>query len=142
PPRLVVGDVDRELVAHGRTRINSLLDVRASCSCVTVCRPVMAITKCWIWLPLVNSFTGTARVLSHCGRTGRLDGPFASLMETIMSKSNDTSKLRIEYAEAFTLDLNSVTTFTVRELRDDELQKVSGGINAKYTLFLESGTPC
>jgi hypothetical protein len=59
----------------------------------------MAIKKCRIWLPLVNSFTGTARVLSHCARTGRLDGPFAGLMEKIMSKSNDTSKLRIENAE-------------------------------------------
>ena len=58
-----------------------------------------------------------------------------------MSKTNDTSKLRIEYAEAFTLDLNSITTFTVRELRDEELEKVSGGINVKYTMFQE-GFPC
>ena len=46
-----------------------------------------------------------------------------------MSKSNDTSKLRIEDVEAFTLDLNSVATFTVREFTDDELEKVSGGFN-------------
>jgi hypothetical protein len=49
-------------------------------------------------------------------------------MEKIMSKSNDTSKLRIENVEAFTLDLGGANTFTVRQLRDDELQKVSGGI--------------
>ena len=35
------------------------------------------------------------------------------------SKSSDSSKL--------VLDLNSVATFTVRELRDDELQQMSGG---------------
>ena len=37
-----------------------------------------------------------------------------------MSKSNDTSKLR-------TLDLGGDATFTVRELRDGELENVSGG---------------
>ena len=37
-----------------------------------------------------------------------------------MSKSNDTSKLR-------THDLGGDATFTVRELRDDELENVSGG---------------
>jgi bacteriocin-like protein len=42
-------------------------------------------------------------------------------MEKIMSKSNDTSKHR-------TLDLGGAATFTVRELRDDELQEVSGGL--------------
>jgi bacteriocin-like protein len=42
----------------------------------------------------------------------RLDGPFAGLMEKIMSKSNDTSKL----------------DRATNELRDDELQKVSGGL--------------
>jgi bacteriocin-like protein len=44
----------------------------------------------------------------------RLDAPFAGLMEKIMSKSNDSSKLGR----------------ATNELRDDELQKVSGG----YTL--------
>ena len=44
-----------------------------------------------------------------------------------MSKSNDTWKLRIEDVEASTLDLGGTATFTVRELRDDELQEVSGG---------------
>jgi hypothetical protein len=46
------------------------------------------------------------------------------LMEKIMSKTQDTSRLRIEDIEA--LDLGGAT-FTARELRDDELQKVSGG---------------
>ena len=45
-----------------------------------------------------------------------------------MSKTSETSKLRIEDVGAF-IDLNSVTTFTVREFRDDELQQVSGGFN-------------
>jgi hypothetical protein len=48
----------------------------------------------------------------------RLDGPFAGLMEKIMSKSNDSS---------FTVDLGGDATSTVRELRDDELENVSGG---------------
>ena len=43
----------------------------------------------------------------------RLDGPFAGLMEKIMSKSNDSSKLGL--------------ATQVRELRDDELENVSGG---------------
>ena len=47
-----------------------------------------------------------------------------------MSKTNDTSKLRIEDVEAFTLDLGGAATFTVCELRDDELHKVSGGLKA------------
>jgi hypothetical protein len=41
-----------------------------------------------------------------------------------MSKTHDTSKLRIEDVEA--LDLGGAT-FTARELRDDELENVSGG---------------
>jgi bacteriocin-like protein len=54
-------------------------------------------------------------------------------MERIMSrKTNDTSKLGIEDVEAPTLDLGGASTFTVRELRDDELQKVSGGTIFKF----------
>ena len=45
----------------------------------------------------------------------------------MMSKTNDTTKLRIEDGKAFTLDLGDANTFTVRELRDDELRQVSGG---------------
>ena len=36
------------------------------------------------------------------------------MMEKIMSKPNDTSKLRIEDAEAITLDLGGAATCTVR----------------------------
>ena len=54
-----------------------------------------------------------------------------------MSKTHDPSKLRIEDVAAFTLDLGGANTFTVRELRDSELEKVSGGINVKYTMFWE-----
>ena len=43
----------------------------------------------------------------------RLDGPFAGLMEKNMSKGNDSSKLG--------------PATQVRELRDDELENVSGG---------------
>ena len=50
----------------------------------------------------------------QCGRTG--DGWSALATKMIMSKTN--------------LDLNSVATFTVRELRNEELQKVSGGLKA------------
>jgi hypothetical protein len=41
-------------------------------------------------------------------------------MEKIMSKTNETSKLR-------TPDLGGDATSTVRELRDDELENVTGG---------------
>ena len=54
-----------------------------------------------------------------------------------MSKTNNASKLRIEDVEAFTLDLGGAATFTVRELRDDELQKVSGGFKF-YDLLISS----
>ena len=53
-----------------------------------------------------------------------------------MSKTNDTSKLRIEDVAAFTLDLGGANTFTVRELRDDELQQVSGGCTLNFAEFL------
>ena len=43
-----------------------------------------------------------------------------------MSKTNDTST-RIEDVETFTPDLGRAATFTVPELRDGELEKVSGG---------------
>jgi len=56
-----------------------------------------------------------------------------------MSKANDTSKLRIEDVEAFTLDLGGDATFTVREVRDDELRKVSGGYNYKPDLPVSLG---
>jgi hypothetical protein len=49
--------------------------------------------------------SGGESVEPVCPRHQRLDGPFASLMEMTMSKTNDT----------------------VRELRDDELEKVNGG---------------
>jgi bacteriocin-like protein len=58
-------------------------------------------------------------------------------MEKIMSKTKDTSKLRIEDVEAFTLDLGGDATCTGRELRDDELQKVSGG-HKFYDLLISS----
>ena len=54
-----------------------------------------------------------------------------------MSKANETSKVTIENVEPFTLDLGGANTFTVRQFRDDELEKVSGG--CKYTLFLPNG---
>jgi bacteriocin-like protein len=56
-------------------------------------------------VPPVNRFTVTARALRQCGRTRPGDWMVrAGLMEKIM-------------------------TFTERELRDDELQQVSGGFN-------------
>jgi hypothetical protein len=45
-------------------------------------------------------------------------------MEKIMSRSNDSSKLG---RTTPTSDLGGAATFTVRELRDDELREVSGG---------------
>jgi hypothetical protein len=45
-------------------------------------------------------------------------------MEKIMSERNDSSKLG---RTTPTADLGGGATFTVRELRDDELPEVSGG---------------
>jgi hypothetical protein len=59
--------------------------------------------------------------LRQCGRHLRWNGPFAGLMEKIMSKSSRATP---------TIEL-------VRELRDDELQEVSGGYNF-YNLLVES----
>ena len=59
-----------------------------------------------------------------------------------MSKTNDTSTLGTQDVELFTLDPNGANTFSVRKLRDDELENVSGGINVKYSLFLPDGSPC
>jgi bacteriocin-like protein len=64
----------------------------------------MAITKCSFLVPLVNRFTVRRDVLRQCGRTSNdagLDG-----WRKIMSKTNDTS----------------------RELTNDELNAVSGGM--------------
>ena len=71
----------------------------------------MAITKCRIWVQVVNRFTVRRDVLRQCGLTsgGRRTG--SGLKEQIMSKTNDTSKLASRD----------------RELRDDELDAVSGG---------------
>jgi len=61
----------------------------------------------------VTRVTVAARTLGQCARTS--DGWSAlACMEKIMSKSNDSSKL--------------VRTPQVRELRDDELENVSGGL--------------
>ena len=58
----------------------------------------------------MNRFTVTPRAFSQCGRTS--DWMLhAGLMEKIMSKTNDTSKLASRD----------------RELRDDELDGVTGG---------------
>ena len=62
----------------------------------------MAITKCLIWVPLVNRFTVAVRALRQCGRISDWMVYSPVWMEKIM-------------------------TFTERELRDDELQQVSGG---------------
>ena len=84
----------------------------------------MAITKCLIGVPPVNRFTVAPRALSQCGAQRRMVR--AAWMETIMSKTNDTSKLG--------------RAPQVRELRDDELNAVSGGGNANlYTAEVDTG---
>ena len=71
----------------------------------------------------VTRVTAAVRPLRQCGRTS--DGWSAlACMEKIMSKSNNSSKLG---RTTPTPDLGGAATFTVRELRDDELQEVSGG---------------
>jgi hypothetical protein len=72
---------------------------------------VTAITKCLIPVPSVSRFTVAARAVSQCDHTSDWMVR-AGLMEKIMSKSNDTSKLASRD----------------RELRDDELDAVSGGL--------------
>ncbi len=56
--------------------------------------------------------TAAPRALSQCGRTSDGMGPFAGLMERIMGKTSAR---------------NSEANPEVRELRDDELDLVSGG---------------
>jgi hypothetical protein len=56
---------------------------------------------------------GAADSVAPVWQSPALDGPFAGLMEKIMSKSNDSSKLG--------------RAPQVRELQDDELHEVSGG---------------
>ena len=71
--------------------------------------------------PVHSAATTVAAVWPH----QRLDGLFAGLMEKIMSKSSRATP---------TPDL-------VRELRDDELQEVAGGVNLE-DIFIESvGAP-
>jgi len=57
------------------------------------------------WVPGCDPGHRGSESIAQTGSTSDSDGPFASLVEKIM-------------------------TFTVRELRDDELQKVSGGLKA------------
>ena len=86
----------------------------------------MAITKMSIKVPPVNRFTVTARALRQRGRTSDWMGPFAGLMEKNMSKSSDSSKLG--------------RATQVRELRDDELENVSGGLDASKNEVAVEGT--
>ena len=67
--------------------------------------PVMAITKCRIWVPPVNCFTGAAAALRQCGRTS--DGWSALWMEKNMSNTANASQYR--------------------QLLDSEYDSVSGG---------------
>jgi hypothetical protein len=84
----------------------------ASAATITV---VMAITKCRIWVPPVNRFTGAERELRQCGRTS--DGWSAlACMEKIMRKTNDTSCCAAATSE--------------RELTVDQLDAVVGGTTA------------
>ena len=62
----------------------------------------MASTKCLIWVPPVNRFTVAARALRQCGRI-------------------------IDWMVYSPVWMEKIMTFTERELRDDELQQVSGG---------------
>jgi hypothetical protein len=72
------------------------------------CAPstVTAITKCLIQMQAVNGLTVTPRALNHHGRTGDWIGPFAGWWRVIMTKTSDD----------------------LRELRDDEVDGVSGGL--------------
>ena len=85
----------------------------------------MAITKC----PICGAtgepvHSGGESVESVCPHRRRMVR--AAWVETIMSKTNDTSKLG--------------RAPQVRELRDDELNAVSGGGNAKlYTAEVDTG---
>jgi hypothetical protein len=77
---------------------------------------VMAVTKCPIPAHTVSEFTVPAKAMRQCGRTGRLDSPFAGLMEKITSK---------------TTMQNSKASLKVRELKEglseEQLQNVYGG---------------
>ena len=85
----------------------------------------MAITKCPIVMPPVNRFTVAARALRQCGRTSDWMVR-AGLMEKIMSKSNDSSKLghaKIEDRALADAELDAVTA----------AQPKYGGVQVTYT---------
>jgi len=64
----------------------------------------------------VSAFTVPPTVTRQCGCSGRLDSPFAGLMEKIMSKTTmQNSKASLEVS-----DLKD-------GLSDEKLKKVSGG---------------
>ena len=77
----------------------------------------MAITKCLIWVQTVNRFTVAPRAVSQCGCTGDRMGPFAGLMEKIMSKTNDSCSHR---------DRTSLSTFELAAVTAGDLN-TSGG---------------
>ena len=87
-------------------------------------RSVMAITKCLIWVPGCDPLHGGSENIAPAWPHQRLDRPFAGLMESIMRKPQDL--------EIAARDLGDDATFTVRELRDDELVSVSGGSDLWY----------
>ena len=74
----------------------------------------MAVTKCPIPAHTVSEFTVPPRATRQCGRTGRLDSPFAGLMEQIMSKTT------MQNSKASLRELKE-------ELSEEQLQKVYGG---------------
>jgi bacteriocin-like protein len=76
----------------------------------------MAVTKCPIPAHTVTEFTVPPRATRQCGRTGRLDSPFAGLMEKIMSKNTmQNSKASLEVRAR------------KEELSEEQLQKIYGG---------------
>jgi len=75
----------------------------------------MAITKCRIWLPEVNRFTGTRTCFMRSpARHGNVS--ININLREIMSKTNDTSKLGVAALE----DHDA--------LEDSELDAVNGGL--------------
>jgi hypothetical protein len=65
----------------------------------------MAITKCRIWVPPVNRFTGAATALRQCGPHQRIDRPFK--MEKIVSKTIEREVTETECKQLLDHELGS-----------------------------------
>jgi hypothetical protein len=75
----------------------------------------MAVTKCPIPAHTVSEFTMPPRATRQCGRTGRLDSPFAGLIEKTMSKTSTFGHHANEYRALQDTEVAAVTDGTLNK---------------------------